>query len=92
MLRCKQLAKKSVLFTLESQLILLFHSHISIEDERTLTITDPFYGDNDASQSSGQAEALGVGHELLLQDRMSEYSKESLANQLKEIKLKFAKS
>lgn len=29
---------------------------------------DPFSGDDDASQSSGQAEALGVGHELLVQD------------------------
>ncbi|RMX42487.1 hypothetical protein pdam_00024945 [Pocillopora damicornis] len=29
---------------------------------------DPFSGDDDASQSSGRAEALGVGHELLVQD------------------------
>lgn len=29
---------------------------------------DPFSGDDDASQSSGQAGALGVGHELLVQD------------------------
>ena len=29
---------------------------------------EPFSGDDDASQSSGRAEALGVGHELLVQD------------------------
>lgn len=29
---------------------------------------DPFSGGDDASQSSGRAEALGVGHELLVQD------------------------
>lgn len=41
---------------------------------------DPFSGDDDASQSSGQAEALGVGHELLVQDVEMQQGESSIPN------------